>query len=107
RGTHELRMLLLFGAAILAAVLVSSSVPPGGPPQWVVLSHHSTSPTYFIIPIMCLYAACVWMIAQRTVAWRAAGALVLGLALAFAIPNDWREAAIDDSDFPASVRTYE
>jgi hypothetical protein len=72
-----------------------------------VLAHHSTVPTYFIVPIVCLYAACVWMLAQRNAVLRGIGATVLVLAFVFAIRNDWREVPIHDSNFPASVRAYQ
>ncbi len=107
RGTHELRMLLMFGGAIIAAVLVNASVPVNDSPQWVVLGNQDVLGTYFVVPIMCVYAASVWMVSQRARAWRVAGAAVLGLALVFAIPRDFREEPVDDADFQTSVRAYE
>lgn len=106
RGTHELRMFLLFGGAIVAAVLVSASAPSDGPPQWVVLRNQDVLSTYFIVPILCVYAACVWMLG-RSVVWRVAGVSVLALAAIFAIPRDWRDLPVDDLDYPSSVRAYD
>ena len=107
RGTHELRVMLLYGAAIVGAVLITASAPVDGPPQWVVLGHQDALATYFIVPILCVYASSVWMLCQAAWPWRAAGATVLGLALVFGIPRDWREDPLDDVNFPASVRAYE
>ncbi len=106
RGTHELRMFLLFGGAIVAAVLVSASAPSDGPPQWVVLRNQDVLSTYFIVPILCVYAACVWTLG-RSVVLRLAGVSVLALAAVFAIPRDWRDLPIDDLDYPSSVRAYD
>jgi hypothetical protein len=107
RGTHELRMAVAYGAAIVAAVLVNASAGVGGPPQWVVLANQDALPTYFVIPIMVVYSACVWMVTRREVWWRATGAVVLLLALALGIRKDWRELPIEDVGFSAAVRAYE
>jgi hypothetical protein len=107
RGTHELRMLLAYATAIVAAVLVTASTAVGGPPQWVVLVNQDALPTYFIVPILAVYAMCVWMLSERARAWRTAGAIVLALAAIFGIPHDWRELPVEDADYPASVEAYE
>jgi hypothetical protein len=106
-GTYELRMFLAYGGALFGAILLSASVPPEGPPQWVALCNQGVLTTYFIIPTAAVYAACVWMIAQRRLPLRAAGFAVLAVALALGIPNDWRVPPVEDYDFPSAVRWFE
>ncbi|HEV2238422.1 MAG TPA: hypothetical protein VGR57_17320 [Ktedonobacterales bacterium] len=106
RGPEPLRQLILLSALIFATSLAAPLVPPGIP-AWTVLTYPGEGARYVYLPIIAALVTLVWLAtrpAPRLV--RAGAVLVLGVALLYGMPADWRQPAVADLRFRTQAARF-